>query len=104
MEILQVVSDLVCTRRAEGLLSASLRVLRDRKGKLSVAVDPVGVPPGQWVFTTSGSAARYAAGDFRVTTDLTICGIIDRWDETQQRFGAGAAKRSRQGAATAPGL
>ena len=74
-------SDLVCTRRAEGLYSASLRVLRDAKGKFSVAVDPVGVPPGKWVFTMSGTSARYAAGDFRVTTDLTIGGIIDGWDE-----------------------
>ncbi len=85
MEILQVVSDLVCTRRAEGLLSVSLRVLRNAKGKLSVAVDPVGVPPGKWVFAASGTAARLATGDFRVTTDLTICGIIDHWDETEQR-------------------
>ena len=81
MEILQVMSDLVCTQRVEGLRTASLRVLRDAKGKLSVAVDTVGVPPGKWVFAMSGTAARYAAGDFRVTTDLTIGGIIDGWDE-----------------------
>ena len=80
MEILQVTSDLVCTLRVEGLYSASLRVLRDAKGKLSVAVDPVGVPPGKWVFVMSGSAARLAAGDFRVLTDLPIGGIIDSWD------------------------
>ena len=95
MEILQVVSDLVCTRRVEGLLSVSLRVLRSAKGKLSVAVDPVGVPSGEWVFATSGTAARYAAGDFHVTTDLTICGIIDQWDETEQRC------KARRGAAVA---
>ena len=83
MEILQVISNLVCTQRVEGLYSASLRVLRDTKGKLCVAVDPVGVPPGKWVFAMSGSAARYAAGDFRVLTDLTIGGIIDGWDEQE---------------------
>jgi microcompartment protein CcmK/EutM len=33
------------------------------------------------VFTTSGSAARYAMKDVKVVTDLTICGIIDNWDE-----------------------
>ena len=81
MEILQVMSELVCTRRVEGLYSTSLRVLRDAKGKFSVAVDPVGAPPGKWVFAMSGTAARYAAGDFRVTTDLTIGGIIDHWQE-----------------------
>jgi ethanolamine utilization protein EutN len=28
----------------------------------------------------SGSAARYAAGNFEVLTDLTIGGIIDQWE------------------------
>ncbi len=92
MEILQVVSDLVCTRRVEGLYSSSLRVLRDAKGKLSVAVDPVGVPPGKWVFTMSGTAARYAAGDYHVLTDLSVGGIIDFWDEATQSGAAGARK------------
>jgi microcompartment protein CcmK/EutM len=27
----------------------------------------------------SGSAARFAAGDFEILTDLTIAGIIDEW-------------------------
>jgi len=80
MEILQVTKPLVCTRRVEGLRDISLRVLRDLNGKLQVAVDPIGVRPGNWVFTSSGSAARYAAGDFRILTDLTIAGIIDYWD------------------------
>ncbi len=80
MEILQVAEPLVCTRRVEGLRDKSLRVLRDINGRIQVAVDPIGVRPGNWVFTSSGSAARYAAGDFRVLTDLTIAGIIDFWD------------------------
>ena len=80
MEILQVAEPLVCTRRVAGLRDISLRVLRDSKGKIQVAVDPIGVRPGNWVFTSSGSAARYAAGDFRILTDLTIAGIIDFWD------------------------
>jgi len=79
MEIMQVVSDLVVTRRVPGLYSTSLRVVRDAKGRLSVAADPVGVPEGKWVFTLGGSAARYATGDYRVLTDLTIGGIIDGW-------------------------
>jgi hypothetical protein len=32
------------------------------------------------VYTVSGSAARYAAGDFGILTDLTIGGIIDHWE------------------------
>lgn len=80
MEIMRVVSDLVATRRVPGLQNASLRVLEDTQGKLSVACDPVGVPPGKWVITAGGSAARIATGDKTILTDLTICGIIDAWD------------------------
>lgn len=80
MEIMEVVSDLVATRRVPGLFSTSLRVVRDGKGRLSVAADPVGVPEGKWVFTLGGSAARLAMGNYKVLTDLTIGGIIDGWD------------------------
>ena len=81
MDIMRVVSDLVVTRRIGGLQKISLLVLADAKGKLSVAVDPVGVPPGKWVITAAGSAARYAAGNYKILTDLTVCGIIDQWEE-----------------------
>lgn len=80
MEIMRVESELVATRRVPGLKNMSLRVLSDAKGNRNVACDPVGVPPGKWVFTVSGSAARYAAGDYKVLTDLAIAGIIDHWD------------------------
>lgn len=80
MEIMRVEDELVTTRRVGGLKKVSLRVLSDQKGKLNVACDPVGVPIGKWVFTASGSAARYAAGDADILTDLTIAGIIDFWD------------------------
>lgn len=80
MEIMRVVSELVATRRVPGLQNSSLRVLEDVQGKLSVACDPVGAPPGKWVITTGGSAARIATGDRSIMTDLTICGIIDAWD------------------------
>lgn len=80
MEILQVEQRLVCTARIHGLQHVSLRVLRDRNGKRQVAVDPVGAREGNWVFTMSGSAARYAAGNFEILTDLTIGGIIDFWE------------------------
>lgn len=80
MEIMQVEDPLVCTSRIGGLAQTSLRILRDRYGKLQVAVDPVGARKGNWVFTSSGSAARYATGNFDVLTDLTIGGIIDFWE------------------------
>ena len=81
MELYQVESPLVCTRRVDGLKQVSLRVLRDASGGCQVAVDPVGARHGNRVFTVSGSAARYAAGDFGVLTDLTIGGIIDHWED-----------------------
>jgi ethanolamine utilization protein EutN len=90
MEIFQVESPLVCTRRIEGLKHTSLRVLRNASGKQQVAVDPVGARFGNYVFTVSGSAARYAAGDFGILTDLTIGGIIDRWEEEPASTGASA--------------
>ena len=86
MEILQVEAPLVCTHRISGLQHVSLRVLRDVKtGKRQVAVDPVGCREGNWVFTSMGSAARYAAGDYEILTDLTICGIIDSWEEQSSK-------------------
>lgn len=80
MNILRVEAPLVCTRRIAGLHQTSLRILRDVAGIQHVAVDPVGAREGNWVFTLSGSAARYAAGDYEVLTDLTIGGIIDFWE------------------------
>lgn len=82
MEILKVEAPLVCTYRISGLQHVSLRVLiNPSTGKRQVAVDPVGCREGNWVFTSLGSAARYATGNFEVLTDLTICGIIDFWEE-----------------------
>ena len=81
MDILQVEAPLVCTCRIDGLQQTSLRILRDTNGRQHVAVDPVGAREGNWVFTVSGSAARYATGDFNVLTDLTIGGIIDFWED-----------------------
>ena len=84
MEIMRVQDELVTTRRVAGLKKISLRVLSDGEGNLNVACDPVGVPRGKWVFTASGSAARFAAGDPDILTDLTIAGIIDNWNPEQQ--------------------
>jgi len=83
VDIMRVVDELVVTRRVPGLFTASLRVLADSKGNLNVAVDPVGAHPGNWVFTISGSAARYALDNRATLTDLTIGGIIDHWDDDE---------------------
>lgn len=79
MQILQVEGSLTCTFRIDGLKYSAFRVLRDSKGKRQVATDPVGAEEGNWVFVVSGSAARFAAGDFEILTDLCIGGIIDQW-------------------------
>jgi len=79
MEIMQVTGSLTCTHRIDGLGHMNLRILRSIKGKVSVAVDPVGASPGNWVFTSSGSAARFACPNPDTLTDLTIAGIIDFW-------------------------
>ena len=96
MEIMQVVDELVVTRRVDGLKAASLRVLKDQKGGLSVAVDPVGAHPGNWVFTISGSAARLALDDRKILTDLTIGGIIDHWDEGGRETSEGSKEKAGQ--------
>ena len=86
MQILQVEGSLVCTSRVEGMKHSVFRIVRDAAGKRQVATDPVGAKPGNWVFLASGSAARYAAGNFEILTDLTIAGIIDEWplEDTQE--------------------
>ena len=88
MQILQVEGSLVCTSRIEGMKHSVFRVVRDANGKRQVATDPVGARPGNWVFLASGSAARYAAGDFEILTDLTIAGIIDEWEPEETKEAA----------------
>ena len=85
MNIHRIVRDLVATSRVPTLQNKSLRVVEDDSGDLEVALDPVGTRPGDFVITISTSAARHATGDFSITTDLTIGGIIDNWSEARWR-------------------
>ncbi|MEO5343905.1 MAG: carboxysome peptide B [Gammaproteobacteria bacterium SHHR-1] len=87
MNIMQVEGALVCTSRIEGLKYTVFRLVRDELGKLQAATDPVGAKPGDWVFLTSGTAARYATGDYAVLTDLCICGVIDHWPPAAEAQG-----------------
>ncbi len=95
MDIVRVVDELVCTRRVPGLGQASLRVVCSAQGVVSVATDPVGAPVGRWVFATTGTAARLAMPDPACITDLTICGIIDQWED-----GAAQAAAEQRAAGT----
>jgi carboxysome peptide B len=83
MEIHRVVRDLVTTKRNFWLAAKSLRVVEDYQGNLSVALDPIGCKPGDFVITITISAARIAAGNPMITTDQTIGGIIDHWSEEE---------------------
>ncbi len=85
MQIHRVVRELVTTKRNFWLAAKSLRVVEDYKGNLEVALDPIGAKPGDYVVTIGVSAARIAAGNPLITTDLTIGGIIDQWDEARWR-------------------
>ncbi len=85
MEIMRVVRDLVTTKRNFWLAAKSLRVVEDHEGNLQVALDPIGCKPGDFVVTIGISAARIAAGNPNITTDMTIGGIIDHWSEQEWR-------------------
>lgn len=85
MQISRVVGTLVTTKQVFWLARKPLRVIEDARGGYDVAVDPIGTKPGDYVITIGYSAARAAAGDPNITTDLTIGGIIDHWDEERWR-------------------
>jgi carboxysome peptide B len=85
MQIHRIVRDLVTTKRNFWLAAKPLRVVEDHRGNLEVALDPIGAKPGDFVVTIGLSAARMAAGNPKITTDLTIGGIIDHWDEERWR-------------------
>lgn len=87
MLVYRVEQPLVCTHRLGGLAHQRLLVLRDEAGAASVATDPVGAREGNYVYTTTGTAARWAMGDYDVLTDLAVCGIIDNWNEESETNG-----------------
>ncbi len=81
MKIMRVEKTLVSTNRLESFGHRPLLVVQDRLGgPRSVAVDSVGCVPGDWVICVGSSAAREAAGSKEYPSDLTIVGIIDRWE------------------------
>lgn len=79
MKICQVEKPLVSTNRIATMEHKHLQVVKDGSSRL-VAVDAVGCIPGDWVICVGSSAAREAAGSKEYPSDLTIVGIIDRWD------------------------
>jgi len=81
MRIMRVEKTLVSTSRIDAFGHRPLLVVQEKAGGTrSVAVDAVGCIPGDWVICVSSSAARDAAGARDFPSDLTIVGIIDRWN------------------------
>jgi len=99
VDIFQVQGPLVLTRRLNGMGQLPLKVLNDPNGKQSVAMDPLGAKPGDWVFTIAFSAARAATGDSSTLTDLTVGGVLDggfpEWSESPV-LGADAERADRK--------
>lgn len=80
MKICKVVKPLVSTNRIPEMEHKHLQVVLDGSSQ-AVAVDAVGAKPGDWVICVGSSAAREAAGSKGYPSDLTIVGIIDRWED-----------------------
>lgn len=81
MKIMRVEKTLVSTNRIAELGHKGLLVVQEKVGGArQVAVDAIGCVPGDWVICVGSSAAREAAGSKEYPSDLTIVGIIDRWD------------------------
>jgi carboxysome peptide A len=81
MKIMRVEKTLVSTNRLAELGHKGLLVVQEKVGGArQVAVDAIGCVPGDWVICVGSSAAREAAGSKEYPSDLTIVGIIDRWE------------------------
>lgn len=81
MKIFKVDKTLVSTNRISSMEHKPLLVIREKEGGApQVAVDPVGCKPGDWVLCVGSSAARDATGIKAYPSDLTIVGIIDKWE------------------------
>jgi carboxysome peptide A len=81
VKIYKVDKTLVSTNRIAMMEHKPLLVVREKDGGTTqVAVDPVGCKPGDWVICCGSSAARDATGVKGYPSDLTIVGIIDKWE------------------------
>ena len=81
MKIMLVDKAIVSTNRIASMDHKPLLIVRDKPDSSpQVAVDPVGCKPGDWVLCVGSSAARDATGTKAYPSDLTIVGIIDKWE------------------------
>ncbi len=86
MQLAQVIGTVVATRRAASAEGWSLRVVErlnihnEPSGNYLVAVDAVGVGPGEVVMITSGSAARQTDMTASRPCDSIIMAVVDTWE------------------------
>ena len=83
MKIAKVVGLVISTVKEPRLEDSKLLLVEeaDQTGKTSgkpyIAIDMVGVGPGELVFIVTGSSARVATGDSNTPVDTAIIGILD---------------------------
>lgn len=81
-----IIGTVVATRKDEKfighklLLTQPVDVDKNPIGEPLVAIDTVGAGIGEFVFFTSGTAARYAANKPNSPIDAAVVGIIDSVD------------------------
>ncbi|BBP44925.1 carboxysome peptide A [Thiosulfatimonas sediminis] len=81
MKIWRVTGTVVSTNRIAMMDYMPLLLVEDKPGgSPMVAVDPVGCRKGDFVLCCGSSAARDATGTKGYPSDLTIVGILDKWD------------------------
>lgn len=86
MQIARVIGTVVTTQRdpaTQGwslLLVEHLDVQNQPTGKFTVAVDALGVGPGEVVMFTSGSAARQTKMTAARPCDAVIMAVVDTWE------------------------
>lgn len=81
MKIFKVQGTLVSTNRIATMDHKPLLLVVEKEGGTpQVAVDPIGCMPGDWILCCGSSAARDATGTKAYPSDLTIVGIIDKWE------------------------
>lgn len=86
MQIARVIGTVVSTQRDPSTVGWSLLLVEhldthnQPTGKFTVAVDALGVAPGEVVMFASGSAARQTKITAARPCDAVIMAVVDTWD------------------------
>lgn len=84
MQIMEVVGNLIATRKDEKLVGSKFLILKPYPARdhsqLTVAVDLLGAGVGERVLIVEGSSARKALNKDDVAVDAVVVGIVDNMD------------------------